>query len=140
MTSIESDIVDLANHAKTCSWLSGYGAVSELVRLTNARNMLEVGVAYGYHALHILESNPGIEYWGLDPYVSAYDPDDQFSEDVNRLFPNVGMEAETINHSMDRLHSAVVQTLRRKSDSANVVRSDFMNFSKKNRNSLFDLI
>ena len=140
MNSTEKDIISLADHAKTCSWLSGYGAVSELIRLTNARSILEVGVAYGYHALHILDTCPEVEYLGLDPYVENYDPDDQFSSDVSRLFPVMQTSAVSGNQSMDRLHSAVVHTLQRTSKSARVERTDLLNFSKQNRSHYFDLI
>jgi len=138
--SIEQDIISLADNAKTCSWLSGYGAVSELVQLTGARSILEVGVAYGYHALHVIEACPDIEYVGLDPYVANYDPDDQFSRDVSQLFPVAGTDGLAINQSMDRLHSAVVHTLNRRSKSASIERNDFFNFSKQNRKRTFDLI
>jgi predicted O-methyltransferase YrrM len=140
MISVESDIAKLAAHAQTCSWLRGYGAVSELIKQTNARSILEIGVAYGYHAIHLLDTCPGIDYIGLDPYLANYDPDDQFSADVGALFPNEPVGVEEANEAMDRLYIAVSNTLKRKSHTANVLRCDLITYTLQNREKKFDVI
>lgn len=140
LESTNDDVRRLKEHASTCSWLRGYGAVSSLISAYGAQSILEIGVAYGYHALHLLDEHPQLEYVGVDPYVSDYDPNDQFATDVQSLFrPQQNVSAEN-NHSMDRLYKAVSLTINQKSTNARVVRSDFINFSLINRNLVFDII
>ncbi len=93
------------NRAK-CSWLNiYYGNIDTLAKLTSAETILEVGVAYGYHAEHLLRNLPNIKYTGIDPYLADYDLKDGFSKDVSELFQ------DTPQNSMDRLYLAVVKNL-----------------------------
>lgn len=90
-----------------CSWLNiYYGNIDTLARLISAKNILEVGVAYGYHAEHLLRNLPNIKYTGIDPYLANYDFNDAFSQDVSELFK------DTSQKSMDRLYSAVLSNLK----------------------------
>ena len=66
-----------------------------------------MGVAYGYHAEHLLKNLPDIKYTGIDPYLADYDLNDGFSKDVSELFK------DTPQNSMDRLYLAVVKNLAR---------------------------
>ena len=99
MENIDLDI--LLENKSSCSWLSTYGVVSNLIRSIDAKKIAEVGVAYGYHAEHILDEFSDIEYYGFDPYVSGYDPNDGFDADIKILFGNGDIPA------MDRLYNAV---------------------------------
>lgn len=96
-----NDVKKLADYKSNCSWPSSYGTVDALIEQISAKRVAEVGVAYGYHAEHLLDKFADIEYQGFDPYKSGYDPNDSFSNDVDTLFGNG--EASP----MDRLHSAV---------------------------------
>ncbi len=80
----------LEKNKERCSWFSSYGFVSLLSNSINARVVLEVGVAYGYHAEQLLQAHPNLQYFGIDPYIQGYDPSDSFSTDVTRLFENSG--------------------------------------------------
>ena len=39
-----------------CAWLSNYGLVSKLIDEINAKKMIEIGVAYGFHSECISKS------------------------------------------------------------------------------------
>lgn len=109
----DSELV--ARNLAGCSWpdLYYYGVVSVLAQRTETRRVLEVGVAYGYHARSILEALPSVEYYGVGPYRGSYDSDDQFSEDVRKLFAE-----PTAQRGMDRLHTAVQEALAAAADLA----------------------
>ena len=62
---------------------------------------MEIGVAWGYHAEHILLSLPNINYTGIDPYLAGYDKNDAFPAFVSALFK------DSEQNSMDRLYEAV---------------------------------
>ena len=101
MVDLEIDLGVLLENKSICSWLWTYGVVSSLVTKIDAKRIAEVGVAYGYHAEHLLDEFSDIEYYGFDPYVSGYDPNDGFDADVQKLFGNGDIPA------MDRLYNAV---------------------------------
>lgn len=97
----------LAAHLVTCSWPDlYYEKVQTLIGLTSPKCLVEVGVAYGYHAQHILRHNPRTRYVGVDPYLAAYDPGDGFDKDVAKLF-----DTEPIG-AMNRLFLAVSEGLK----------------------------
>lgn len=75
------------------------------MQLVKPKFVVEVGVAYGYHALHILDRNPNVQYVGIDPYLAAYDSEDLFYQDVAELF------GDNPSGAMDRLFKAVSETL-----------------------------
>lgn len=114
---MEKDLDILLENKSRCSWLSTYGVVSSLIRRIDAKKIAEVGVAYGYHAEHLLDEFSDIQYYGFDPYVSGYDPNDGFDADIQRLFGNSDVPA------MDRLYNAVNFKLNSKyGDRANINR------------------
>ena len=90
------DLVALEKNRENCSWPSTYyGKVQALLGILEPQIVVEIGVAYGYHAQHILRENPGVAYIGIDPYLSGYDSADLFDRDVAELFgtnPSAGME------------------------------------------------
>ena len=101
-----SDSELLAAHLVTCSWPDlYYEKVQTLIGMRSPECLVEVGVAYGYHAQHILRHNPGTRYVGVDPYLAAYDPGDGFDKDVAKLFDTEPVEA------MNRLFLAVSEGL-----------------------------
>jgi len=101
-----SDVELLAAPLVTCSWPDLYcEKVQTLIGLTSPKCLVEVGVAYGYHAQHSLRHNPGTRYVGVDPYLAAYDPGDGFDKDVAKLFNTEPVEA------MNRLFLAVSEGL-----------------------------
>jgi predicted O-methyltransferase YrrM len=86
-----------------CSWPNlYYDTVDRLIRSIDAKRILEVGVAYGYHAEHLLEKHSLDAYIGIDPYKADYDPKDAFCNDVHSLMKGTNRQA-----SMDLLHEAV---------------------------------
>lgn len=97
-----SDLEILRQNKDSCSWPSiYYGNVDLLAKMIGARSILEVGVAWGYHAEHILLHLPRIHYTGIDPYLSGYDKNDAFPSFVAELFKDSEQTA------MDRLYEAV---------------------------------
>lgn len=107
MHSVASDIEILRRAYNGCAWPSlYYGVVTFLLKGKNAKNVAEIGVAYGYHAHCILQTNPGISYFGIDPYLPDYDPEDVFCREVSSFFsePDRG-------RAMARLRAVVSESL-----------------------------
>lgn len=131
-----SDVDRLFQVEPVCSWPQQYYSVTEmLVKLSRAREMLEVGVAYGFHALHLLTTNSLINYTGIDPYLAGYDSADSFSSDVAHVFDSEPQVA------MDRLHDAVVARLSTEfGDRSRVIRMDSVSASALFPNQSLDLI
>lgn len=85
-----------------CSWPDlYYRKVQSLILMKKPGLVVEVGVAYGYHANFILSEDKSLSYVGIDPYVAAYDAEDLFFRDVSQLFDDEPQEA------MNRLFAAV---------------------------------
>jgi hypothetical protein len=104
-----SDVEILRQNRDSCSWPNiYYGNVDLLAKMVDARTILEVGVAWGYHAQHLLLNLPSIAYTGIDPYLSGYDKNDAFPTDVADLF------RDDEQSSMDRLYEAVKLELNEK--------------------------
>lgn len=104
-----SDLEILRQNRDSCSWPNiYYGNVDLLAKMVKAKTILEVGVAWGYHAQHMLLNLPSIAYTGIDPYLSGYDKNDAFSTDVADLFRDNEQSA------MDRLYEAVKMELNEK--------------------------
>ena len=113
---LDQDQIKLEENKKTCSWFGSYGIVPHLAQMVGASNILEIGVAYGYHAELLCTTLPNIHYVGVDPYLANYDTNDIFSNDVQRLF-----NENNAQQAMERLF--------------NVVSSNFLKF--KGRAKLF---
>jgi len=88
-----------------CSWPENYATITTLLNMIRAQQVVEVGVAYGYHTKHILGANENIRYTGVDPLLAGYDTNDHFDTDIAKLFSDDPQSA------MDRLHEAVKQKL-----------------------------
>ena len=105
--NVSKDIQTVSDNFVNCSWPGiYYDKVGSLIALTRPTLVLEVGVAYGYHARHILtSSDSSLHYVGIDPYFAGYDKSDFFVRDVASLFQTSEQDA------MDRLFSAVSTSL-----------------------------
>ena len=116
----------LLNYRNQCSWIDlYYGNVELLIKLINAKNIIEVGVAYGYHADSLLSNLPKLNYVGIDPYPAVYDVDDHFPTYVSRLF-SCGPE-----DAMNRLYLTVNTWLTSKYQSRfNLIREASLNAVK----------
>src|ERR1700691_739839 len=70
-----------------CTWPAlYYGVVTELATSMKARNILEIGVAFGYHAENILNTLGEITYYGVHSYQAGYDDKDPHVAIVCQLF------------------------------------------------------
>jgi len=107
----------LDDHRVTCTWVDAYGLVSNLANLVGARSLVEIGVAYGYHAEFLLDTVPKASYIGVDPYSAAGWPDTGLIAESKRLFN------ETDNQrGLDRLYEAVAANLRKFGKRAALIR------------------
>jgi len=98
--------VRLKNNYDDCSWPNiYYDRLQTVVQICNPSTLVEIGVAYGYHAVDLLRRNQHLNYIGVDPYISNYDPNDGFSKDVEKLFNLTGQSA------MDTLYETVKTNL-----------------------------
>jgi predicted O-methyltransferase YrrM len=102
---LEGAILKLRQNKARCNWIPTYGFVSDFIRKLNAEKVVEIGVAYGYHAEHLLKEHDHVIYIGVDPYEENYDPTDVFSRDVEELFSNYSEKP------MDVLHKCVQYNL-----------------------------
>lgn len=99
---MRGDVEKLIGHRANCAWPElYYSKVSALIDLVKPPVVVEVGVAYGFHADYILQRHPDLTYVGIDPFVPGYDDSDPFVRDVAALF------SASPEEGMDRLHDAV---------------------------------
>lgn len=82
----------------------------------------------------MLKALPSIEYIGVDPYVSGYDANDSFSNDVAKLFN------DTPQNAMDRLYESVMVKLSYFGQRATLHRSTSLDACVELENSSLDLI
>lgn len=108
----------LEQNKKTCSWFGSYGIVPYLAEMVGAKKILEIGVAYGYHADFICTVLPGVEYIGVDPYQADYDLEDIFCDDVQKLFGEQDRQ-----NAMDRLFHVVSAALVKFNGRAKLIRN-----------------
>ena len=130
-----SDSEILRQNRDSCSWPNiYYGNVDLLAKMVGAKTILEVGVAWGYHAQHLLLNLPSIAYTGIDPYLAGYDKNDAFPTDVTALFK------DDEQSSMDRLYEAVKLELNEKFPGrATLVREKSIDWMNK-KSDKFDVI
>lgn len=122
-----SDQDRLRAHQASCSWPGlYYDKIQSLIELKSPSQIVEIGVAYGYHAQHILSNNPDADYVGIDPYVAGYDEEDPFVQDVVGLFQAAPEEA------MERLYQRVSEDLEKEFGKRGCIRrEDSVAASKK---------
>ena len=124
----------IKNAVKFSNWQVTYGVVDLLIEFFDVKTFLEIGVAYGGHATHILKKYKNLQYWGVDPYIANYDQKDGFSNDVNKLFKN-----KKNQEAFDLLHYSVKVNLSTFGKRCNLHRTKSETFFKKNKKK-FDLI
>lgn len=101
-----SDSEILEQYLAYCSWPAiYYNRIQTVFDIHRPNSVVEIGVAYGYHAQFILKNNPNLTYYGVDPFRAGYDKADSFSRDVAALF------STTEQNGMDRLFNAVSKRL-----------------------------
>jgi predicted O-methyltransferase YrrM len=97
----------LEKNKGACSWLATYGIIPHLAQSISAKKIVEIGVAYGYHADFICTTLPEVTYVGVDPYKANYDLNDIFCDDVKKLF-----KENDSQRAMDRLFATVSDNLK----------------------------
>ena len=132
---LENDFIALETNKRYCSWFTTYGIVPHLIQLSGSRSVLEIGVAYGYHAEIMLDNLPQILYTGVDPYLAEYDPNDIFCQDVQRMFGEGNQQA-----AMDRLHAVVSHKLSKYGSRANLLRKNSLEGALTIPNHSIDLV
>lgn len=128
------DLIRLERNRSHCNWISTYGFVVSLAKSIGATRVCEVGVAYGYHADHILDNMTNVEYQGIDPYLAGYDPNDLFVGDVAALF------ADDAQKALDRLFGAVSCKLNLYNGRANLLRRPSVVGASRFVDGYFDLV
>jgi predicted O-methyltransferase YrrM len=132
---IEEDKARLEENKRTCSWFGSYGIVPHLIEMVGAKKILEIGVAYGYHADYLCKLLPDIKYIGVDPYEANYDLEDIFCQDVQKLF-----DEESVQRAMDRLFSAVTSNLSKLDGKAQLIREKSWIAANRFADESFDLV
>ncbi len=83
----------IERHIETNSWPSiYYDVLPKIIRQKGYQNIVEIGVALGGHAETLLQNTEIKTYFGIDPYLYAYDPNDGFSKDVESYSGLKGQE------------------------------------------------
>lgn len=82
--SIPNEVLKgIENHIATNSWPHiYYDVLPKIISEKGYRNVVEIGVALGGHAETLLQNTQIQTYFGIDPYLYNYDPNDGFSKDV----------------------------------------------------------
>jgi predicted O-methyltransferase YrrM len=132
---LDQDRVILETNKKTCSWFGSYGIVPHLAQLVEAKNILEIGVAYGYHADFLCTVLLNIQYVGVDPYLANYDVNDIFSNDVQRLFSEKDPQL-----AMDRLFNIVSSNLQKFEGRAKLLREKSWDAAERFEDKSLDLV
>lgn len=132
---LDQDRIKLEENKKTCSWFGSYGIVPHLAQMVGASNILEIGVAYGYHADFLCSVLPNIRYVGVDPYLADYDPDDIFSNDVQKLFSEKNPQ-----QAMERLFNVVSSNFLKFEGRAKLLREKSWDAADQFENQSLDLV
>lgn len=99
------------------------------------KNILEIGVAYGYHADFVCTLLPSISYIGVDPYQANYDPNDIFCSDVRKLFGD-----QDTQNAMNRLFNVVSSNLNKYDGRARLIREKSWVAAEQFQDGMFDLV
>jgi predicted O-methyltransferase YrrM len=132
---LEADKKLIEDNKRTCSWFGSYGIVPHLAEMVSAKSILEIGVAYGYHADFMCTVLPGINYVGVDPYEAGYDLNDIFCQDVQGLF------GEPVpQNAMNRLFDVVSSNLLKFEGRAKLIREKSWDAADQFKDSSFGLV
>ena len=97
-----SNRTELLGLRKVCGWPDVYyKQVDHLLSRTDARIMIEVGVAYACTMI-IFRKFDSLFYIGIDPYLAGYDGSDGFVNDVHSAYAKSSPAS-----SMDQLFNDV---------------------------------
>lgn len=132
---LELDKKLIEENKQSCSWFGSYGIITHLAEMVGAKSILEIGVAYGYHADFMCTILPSINYIGVDPYEAGYDLNDIFCLDVQKLFN----EAIPQN-AMNRLFNVVSSNLHKFEGRAKLIREKSWIAADQFADGSFDLI
>jgi len=82
------------------TWSHYYQGVLEYYRCTNAKKIVEVGVAWGAQTAYHLKNGMDFidEYHVVDPFMAGYDPDDPMSQQFEKAAP--GSNPQQISDAM----------------------------------------
>jgi predicted O-methyltransferase YrrM len=133
MLAADKKLVEL--NKQNCSWFGSYGIVPHLANMVSAKNILEIGVAYGYHADFVCTLLPSINYIGVDPYQANYDPNDIFCSDVQKLFDD-----QDTQNAMNRLFKVVSSNLNKYDGRARLIREKSWVAAEQFQDGVFDLV
>ena len=132
---LELDKKLIEENKQSCSWFGSYGIITHLAEMVGAKSILEIGVAYGYHADFMCTILPSINYIGVDPYEAGYDLNDIFCLDVQKLFN----EAIPQN-AMNRLFNVVSSNLHKFEGRAKLIREKSWIAADQFADGSFDLV
>lgn len=132
---LDQDQIALEKNKQTCTWFGSYGIVPHLAGMVDAKKILEIGVAYGYHADFICNIMPDVEYIGVDPYQANYDPHDIFCHDVQKLFGSPDAQK-----AMDRLFNVVSSNIKKYQGRASLLREKSWLAAKQFQDGALDLV
>ena len=135
MVTLEKALELIENCKPHCSWTPSYGLILKLIDEIEAKQIIEIGVAYGYHSEFILQNNKEINYLGIDPYKAHYDDNDCFAEDVKRIF-----EADNQQDALDLLHEMVRHKMSPYQDRFKLIRNNVENIYDEIENDSVDII
>jgi predicted O-methyltransferase YrrM len=134
--SIASDMEIVQAYLPRCNWPRlYYGVVAALAEEIQAHAVLEVGVAFGYHAENILGSLKSVRYYGVDPYKAGYDENDVHEASVRQLF-----QESDPQRAVDRLYRVVKRKLNAYGGRAKLYRGPSVEAADRFESNFFDLI
>lgn len=84
---------NIQKHLASNSWPKiYYDVLPKVIEEHNIKTIVEIGVALGGHAETILTNTNIDSYYGIDPYLYNYDPNDSFSSDIAKYSPRNGQK------------------------------------------------
>lgn len=86
-------ITNIEKHISTNTWGAiYYDVLPKIIQEQHFKTFVEIGVALGGHAETILKNSDIESYYGIDPYLYNYDPDDSFGSDVAKYSSHDGQK------------------------------------------------
>jgi hypothetical protein len=122
-----------------CSWPRiYYGLTRRLIASIGRKDLriLEIGVAYGYHARSILAIDDSFQFVGVDPYRAGYDPKDFFQSDVCSIF-GLAEPQEAMDRLFDTVSSSLSTTY---GNRAKLFRGTLAEYAARETQAKFDFI
>lgn len=114
---------------------SYYGVVQNLLQDVEDPVVAEIGVAYGYHAENILSSLPKATFYGIDPYLAGYDPNDPLIQEMRTL-----LNEPEAQRAMDRVYAVANKKLSAFGSRAKLLRQSSVEAATAFTDDFFDLV